>query len=141
MFDLFGDTVTSPTTAPKSLFNAAHGFVEFWKTWPAGPRKVAKQQCLDKWARLGCCDCATLIAMHVEWLKTQDDWMRGFVCAPLVYLNQQRWIDWEPPAPKKPDKELAKMAAHDKVFVPPPAHIRAKIKQLTGAKEINNGSR
>lgn len=98
MTDLLGDTITSPTVAVKSLVNAAWGFVAFWQAYPKGPRKVAKQQCLNRWAKLDCAADATFICQHVLWLKTQDDWLRDngrFICAPLVYLNQQRWVDWE----------------------------------------------
>jgi len=132
MLDLFGETATSPTTMPKSLINASHGFAEFWKAWPSGPRKVAKQQCIDKWARHSCCECATHIVSHVEWLKMQDDWLRGFVCAPLVYLNQQRWVDWTQPIVHKKPTALDKIKADDKLAVKPSAEIRERIKQIKG---------
>jgi len=119
MMDLFGDTITTPaasTTRMPSLINAAYGFPEWWKAWPTNSRKVAKQQCLDKWARLECASSYSLILAHTEWMKTQDDWLRDngrFVCAPLVYLNQQRWADWEPPAPTRPKHDvLAELKAH-----------------------------
>lgn len=95
MPDLFGDTVTTPRGAvAKNLINAAHGFPEFWQAWPRGPRKVAKQQCLDKWAKYGCAANATHIVQHVEAMKRSEDWTKAngaFIPAPLVYLNQQRW--------------------------------------------------
>lgn len=132
--DLFGDSITQPQCAglQKRILNAAHGFVEFWKSWPAGPRKVARQQCLNKWAKLECADHASHILAHVEWMKTQVDWQKdggAFVCAPMVYLNQQRWLDWEPEPerPKKPDA-LATIKAHK--GAPMPENIRAKIQQL-----------
>ena len=132
MTDLFGDTITSPTVACHGLLNKSHGFVEFWQTWPTGPRKVAKQQVLNKWATLDCASDATLIRLHVEWLKTQDDWLRDsgrFICAPLVYLNQQRWVDWTPPPPPKPKHdELAYMTAN--AGHKPSAETLAKIAQL-----------
>ena len=34
---------------------------------------------------------ADAIMAHVESLKGSDGWKRGFVPAPLVYLNQRRW--------------------------------------------------
>lgn len=129
MVDLFSETAP---TMPKSLINASHGFTEFWKAWPSGPRKVAKQQCVDKWARFGCCDYASHIVAHVEWMKTQDDWLRGFICAPLVYLNQQRWVDWEPPIIHNKPTALDKIKADDKLATKPNAEIRNRIKQLTG---------
>lgn len=118
---------------PKNLLNAAHGFPEWWLAYPTGPRKAAKQQCLDKWCRLGCASDATLIREHVEWLKTQEDWQRGFVCAPLVYLNQQRWVDWTPPAKQLPKvDELAKIKNH-KGAAPSP-EIREQIARLRGKR-------
>lgn len=114
MLDLFGDQVTSPTTSPaKGVLNAAAGFPEFWAAWPAGIRKVGKQQALNKWATLGCASTAALILQHVEWLKAQDEWKRGFIPMPTTYLNQQRWIDWEAPkpVPQQPDA-LQKILSH-----------------------------
>jgi hypothetical protein len=94
MRDLFGDEITSPTGRCAPLLNAAHGFAEFWASWPRGTRKVAKQQCLNKWAKYGCAENATLIIQHVEAMKRSQDWLKdngAFIPAPLVYLNQRRW--------------------------------------------------
>ena len=146
MTDLFGHTNTAPSvSAPlrKSLINLAHGFLEFWQAWPSGPRKVAKKQCLDKWARYECAYSATLIVQHVEWMKTQDEWLRDngrFVCAPLVYLNQQRWDGWEPVAvPTRPaiDPALAKLTKDAAMAAKPSAEIRAKMAQLLGKAREN----
>jgi hypothetical protein len=138
MMDLFGDTITQPECAglKRRLLNAAHGFPEFWKAYPPGPRKVAKKQCLDKWARLECAEQASHILAHVEWMKTQPDWTKdggAFICAPLVYLNQQRWEGWEPPpvVPKKPDA-LAEIKAHK--GAPMPENVRAKLDELRGKR-------
>ena len=141
MFDLFGDKTTSPAkTATKSskLNNAVAGFLEWWSAWPANSRKGAKQQCLNKWAKNECSNEAVHILAHTEFMKTQDCWLKSngdFVCAPLVYLNQQRWTEWvaEPIRPKKIDV-LAELKAHK--GVPMPAAIREqmqKIKQRTTA--------
>lgn len=94
MKDLFGDEVTKPTGKCAPLINAAHGFAEFWAVWPRGPRKAAKQQCLNKWAKYGCAENASAIVAHVEAMKRSQDWTKengAFIPAPLVYLNQQRW--------------------------------------------------
>lgn len=136
MLDLLGDTITSPVYSGNSLINTAWGFPEFWKAWPVGPRKVAKQQCLNKWAKYECCRSATHIVNHVEWLKTQDDWLRGFVCQPLTYLNQQRWIDWEPVAVIAKPKvcpALAKCYADAKICKPMPVEMRRPKRELFGA--------
>jgi hypothetical protein len=132
--DLFGDSITSPICASssisKSLLNAAYGFPEFWKAWPSGPRKVGKQQCIDKWARLACAESASLIWAHVEWMKAQDDWLRGFSPMPMTYLNRQSWIDWEPPVIRKKHDVLAELKAHKGAAMPD--HIRAQIKRIKG---------
>lgn len=91
MQDLFGDGIYKPTVQVKSLLNVAHGFTEFWKAWPSGPRKVGKQQCLNKWAKYGCANNASQITAHVEAMKASKDWQAGFIPMPLTYLNQQRW--------------------------------------------------
>lgn len=137
--DLFGDTITQPQCAQsvlkKSVINAAHGFPEFWKAWPSGTRKVAKQQCLDKWARLGCANSASHILAHVEWLKTQDDWLREngrFVPMPATYLNQQRWLDWEPDTKPKTDPSAALNRLREHKGSAPSKEVRQKIAQLTG---------
>jgi len=139
MTDLFGHTNTSPTvSAPlrKSLINLAHGFDAFWTSWPGGPRKTSKKKCLDKWARHECAYSATLIVQHVEWMKTQPDWLKdngAFIPQPLTYLNQQRWDGWEPvQARPQVDPALAKIKADSALAVPPPAAIRAAMAQVTG---------
>ena len=146
MTDLFGHTNTAPTvSAPlrKSLINLAHGFPEFWRAWPGGPRKVAKKQCLDKWARYECALSATLIVQHVEWMKTQPDWLKdngAFIPQPLTYLNQQRWDGWEPvQAPEKPaiDPALAKLTQDAAMAAKPSAEVRAKMAQLLGKAREN----
>ena len=130
MLDLFGESITTPKVAQatKATVNLAEGFAEFWAIYPSGPRKVAKQQCLDKWAKYECRWQLALICKHVEWMKTQPDWMKdggSFICAPLVYLNQQRWADWTPPAPRKADNAaLLKIIADEKRATPMPAFVR-----------------
>lgn len=132
--DLFGDAVTQPqcTALSKATINAAHGFAEFWKAWPAGTRKVGKQQALNKWARYECANSASHILAHVEWLKKQDDWLREngrFVPMPCTYLNQQRWIDWEPEPERKTQPDaLAVIKAHKGAA--PSAEVRQKLAEL-----------
>jgi hypothetical protein len=141
MLDLFGDTITAPTSVPKKgVENAAAGFVEFWAIWPPGhPRKVGKQQALNKWASLGCAEITAHILAHVEWLKTTDDWKRGFVPQPCTYLNQQRWVDWEAPkpVPKQPDA-LATILSHKGAPMTEETRKRlAELRQSIKAKEVH----
>ena len=133
MLDLFGDEVTSPSVAPpKGLLNAALGFPEFWAAWPSGPRKVAKQQCLNKWASHECARNYQHIVMHVEWMKTQTDWQKdggSFVPMPVTYLNQQRWIDWvAPKAVPVQESPLQKILAHK--GAPMPTNVKQRLAEL-----------
>ena len=91
MDDLFGNDVYRPTGSCANVLNAAHGFADFWNAWPRGPRKVAKQQCLNKWAKYGCANNASAIVAHVEAMKRSESWQKGFIPMPLTYLNQARW--------------------------------------------------
>ena len=135
MLDLFGETVTVPQCSEKhmkNILNASHGFAEFWQAWPRSNRKVAKQQCLDKWARYECAREATLICQHVEWMKSQHDWTKdggAFIPAPLTYLNQRRWDGWEPPVVRHQESVLEAIKAHK--GAPIPQEVRDKIAALT----------
>ena len=132
MIDLFGMEITRPHVRVKRESNACEGFAEFWAAWPKSPRKVAKQQCLDKWSRYDCADSWKHIVAHVEWMKTQPDWVKdngSYICAPLVYLNQRRWVDWEPPAPKEPPKPVKQAADNP---APMPENVRAMLAKLKG---------
>lgn len=127
--DLFGfdDAATKPQTAvSRGVMNASLGFAEFWAAWPAGPRKVAKQQAINKWATFGCANNHEHIRAHVEWMKKQEDWLRGFVPQPVTYLNQQRWLDWTPPAviQKAPDA-LSVIRQHK--GAPMPENVRQRL--------------
>lgn len=120
MTDLLGDPI-APTSD--------NGFAAFWRVWPVGDRKVAKAQCAAKWAKLGCSNNAAHIIAHVEYLKTTEQWQKGIIPMPATYLNQQRWLDWQPAPerPKQPDA-LTVIKAH-KGAAPTP-EIRAKLAEL-----------
>jgi hypothetical protein len=106
--------------AVKRDTNRSAGFAQFWEAWPKGPRKVAKQQCINKWAKYDCAESWAHIVAHVQWMKTQPDWIKdqgAFIPQPLTYLNQQRWIDWEPPI-ARPAPKVVKQAADNPAPVP-----------------------
>lgn len=126
--DLLGDPISERTD-----IDPQHGFSEFWSSYPSGPRRVAKPQCLAKWIRYGCAKNADHIIAHVHHMKTEDCWVRGFHPMCLTYLNQQRWIDWEPVAVVAKPKicpALQKTYDDDKKAVKPSSEIRARLKQL-----------
>jgi len=73
-------------------------FAGFWEAYP-GPRKQDKKKCLAKFAKyLREADDAVALFNKVmagldKW-KATDTWTKDdgrFVCAPLVWLNNERW--------------------------------------------------
>jgi uncharacterized protein YdaU (DUF1376 family) len=82
-----------PITKDKSIVSADADFEQFWKVWPATPRKVAKAKCLEVWKRKKLGKNVDEILAHVKALKTSKQWKDGFEPAPLTYLNQDRWAD------------------------------------------------
>lgn len=76
-----------------SVPDLPEGFLRFWKTWPASPRKADRAECLKKWKGKHLEDLADDIVAHVEGQKTCKQWLDGFEPAPLTYLNRRRWED------------------------------------------------
>lgn len=130
--DMFSGELTAPADEP----DYSAGFDEFWKAWPAGTRKIGKPQALTKWMKFRHWQSSAHIIAHVQWLKTQPDWLKdggAFVCAPCVYLNQQRWLDWEPPKKPAIDPVVATRAIfeeRDRNARPMPASVREKLASL-----------
>jgi uncharacterized protein YdaU (DUF1376 family) len=88
---------TNTTTPPPPKGGAdPEGFAEFWNSWPASDRKVARKQCATKWLRKGFNSQLPAIVAHVEAMKQSKQWRDGFEPAPLTYLNQERWGDGLP---------------------------------------------
>ena len=112
------------------------GFDRFWKAYPSSPRKGAKKQCEQKWAKYLCEHSADQIIKHVEWMKTTEQWLKAngaFIPAPLVYLNQQRWDGAEIPEQKETRNfALEKLEQDRKNAVPMPDYIREKLQALRG---------
>lgn len=137
--DLFDTGVVKPRTdPPKGIENAALGFAEFWSAWPANDRKVAKQKCLDRWAKLGCAADWQRIVAHVEHMKKQQAWQKdegSFVPMVFTYLTQERWAEWYPPVVTRPagPTALEKIRADDKITKPPSAETREKIAAMLAA--------
>lgn len=134
---LIADMFTGELTAPKlDHYESDDGFDDFWASWPSGTRKVAKQQCRAKWIKHALSGSAKHILAHVVFMKTQEDWLKGngsFICAPIVYLNQQRWADWIPDTrptfdPVAATREL--LAERDRNYCPPSSDIKAKLAAL-----------
>lgn len=72
---------------------ASTRFDDFWTTWPASKRKVAKATCEKRWHERKLDTHADMILTHVRAMKQTEQWREGFEPAPLTYLNQSRWLD------------------------------------------------
>jgi hypothetical protein len=84
-----------PPTPSRGSVVSAPGFERFWNAWPKHPRKAAPAQCRKKWVTHDCEAIADKIVAHVEAMKASEQWRKDgseYIPAPLVYLNQQRWI-------------------------------------------------
>ncbi len=133
---LIADMFSGELTAPSDETDYSAGFDEFWKAWPAGTRKVGKPQALAKWVKRRWCDHSKHIVAHVEFMKTQADWMKdagAFVPMVCTYLNQERWADWTPPAKPMLDPVAATraiFAERDRNAAPMPASVREKLASL-----------
>lgn len=80
--------------------SATPGFDAFWAAWPSNHRKVNKQKCLTKWISDGLESRADEVVAHVKACTKGADWTKDggqFVPAPLVYLNQERYLAAPPP--------------------------------------------
>ena len=84
----------SPSPSEKKELKTIVRFEDFWKTYPASDRKVAKVKCQEKWKAKNCDSIADKIIADVESKKMTKQFM-DFTPAPLTYLNQERWNDSE----------------------------------------------
>lgn len=66
-------------------------FLKFWTSWPKHERKQSQGKCWESWRLKDLDQISSQILEHIEGLKSSDGWTKGFVPAPLVYLNQRRW--------------------------------------------------
>ena len=81
-------------TPPQPPADAGGGFDRFWNSWPAHPRKAAREQCERKWGSKGCEPIADKVVAAVEAAKRSEAWAKNggeFIPAPLTWLNQGRW--------------------------------------------------
>ena len=74
-------------------------FDEFWEIYPV---KISKKACFEKWKRKRLDRLADEIIGNVRLrLECDPRWLDRYVPNPLTYLNQERWNDELPPAPKE----------------------------------------
>jgi hypothetical protein len=84
---------------------AEDAFARFWGAWPDNGkspfdeyvRKKNKSGCEKKWRQKKLDQHSAEILLDVEQRKKYDKaWLNqggGFLCGPLVYLNQEQWKD------------------------------------------------
>ena len=84
----------------KNTENQTPGFDAFWAAWPSNHRKVNKKKCLQKWIADDLEIRANEVVAHVQACILGADWNKDggqFIPAPLVYLNQERYLAAPPP--------------------------------------------
>jgi hypothetical protein len=70
-------------------------FFEFWEKYPSR-RKVKKADAQKKWKSEKLDHIADEILQGLESWKASEDWAKDngeYICAPIVFLNQKRWLD------------------------------------------------
>ena len=70
-------------------------FLEFWNSYPAR-RKVKKSDAQKKWKTEKLDNIAEQVLDGLESWKASEDWAKDngeYICAPIVFLNQKRWLD------------------------------------------------
>ena len=77
------------------------GFDEFWSAWPKSERKQDKAKCAEKWAARNLDELKDKILNDIATKKKTRKWIDGYVEAPEVYLNNDRWEDGVTPDDKK----------------------------------------
>lgn len=65
-------------------------FLQFWTSYP---KRENKKGCEEKWKSKKLDSMVTEILSFIEKAKESDRWKKGFIKAPLVFLNQESWND------------------------------------------------
>ena len=89
-------------TTNKSPPPAAPGFDAFWAAYPSR-RRTGKGACVKAWGKAKLEAVAEQIVLHVEAMKLTPDWLKEdgkYVPMALTYLNQRRFDDGLPEAPR-----------------------------------------
>lgn len=73
------------------------GFDEFWEAWPKSERKQDKAKCAAKWAAKSLDDLKDKILEDIAIKRLTQKWQEGYIEAPEVYLNNNRWEDGTTP--------------------------------------------
>ncbi len=70
--------------------NTTSPFPRFWEAYP---KRENRKGCEKKWKAGNYDSQIKEILSFIEKAKQSDRWKKGFVMAPLVFLNQERWND------------------------------------------------
>lgn len=65
-------------------------FLQFWTSYP---KRENKKGCETKWNKEKYNSQIKEILIFIEKAKETDRWKKGFIKAPLVFLNQENWND------------------------------------------------
>lgn len=65
-------------------------FLQFWTSYP---KRENKKGCETKWKKEKYDSQIKEILIFIENAKETDRWKKGFIKAPLVFLNQESWND------------------------------------------------
>jgi len=88
------DKIREEEIREDKIIKTFHRFEEFWQEYPS-VRKQNKKGCLEKWKAKDLDLIADKIIGYVKAMKQTKQWKEGFVCAPEVLINQERWDDSE----------------------------------------------
>lgn len=106
------------------LFNQLdeiEAFNKFWEAYPAGPRKVARRQCLEKWCKRRLSPALPQMLAHIAEMRDSEQWKAGFVPLAMTYINQDRWEGLAQPA-----KRISPSGAMP-LFIPEPRRTPEQI--------------
>ena len=71
----------------------ASRFTEFWNAWPKSERKQDRGVCETKWNDRKLDAIADQILTDIATKKKTKKWQEGYIEAPEVYINRERWKD------------------------------------------------
>lgn len=123
--------------------NNTSRFALFWSSWPNGPRKTAKKQCLAKWISQGCEADADRVMAALEWFKASEQWVKdggAFVPMPMTWLNRRSWEieipKGKPQSTYEESRALIEAMERDRKASQSPESIEARKRALSALKRV-----
>ncbi len=100
-----GQSADADVPLSRSEKNIPPGFVQFWSLYPA-PGRNSRKKCLAIWRRDKLESKADEINGGLaRWLQSQR-WAEGVILNATTWLNDQRWENAPPPAPRAAEPDL-----------------------------------